>query len=389
MTIHVKYTLTEPQHSFIDSDKKFKLFFGGIGCGKSFIAWMAMFKHCVNNPGSLNVIVTPSYSNIKNVIYVIMDQIIPPQFIRSTNLSDKEVTFTNGSRIIFKSAADERAIGKLRGLTISAFWIDEATLLPDLIWPILVGRMRQPGMEYMGLVTSNPHKNWVYKRFIENGLNDDYFLLKDIPTETNTHLPQEYIDTLNAEYSGAWAKQELGGQFVDFEGLVYNFVTDELTQDKFTETLYGLDWGWTDPCAIVVIKKYEGRFYVTSEHYETGMNNQSIASELKAMYQIHGKGPVFCDPSAPATISYLGDRGIDARAAVNKREDGIRITSNMVNHNLFVSASCVNTLEEGSGYVFAKGAGKTSGTCHLMDALRYACMGTQTKRDVNRFTVFG
>lgn len=385
----INYKLTDVQTQFLESNKKFKLMFGGVGSGKSYIAMLNMIIHALQNPKSLSVVIFPNHSSVKNVGYVLLEEICPKQLIQSINLSDRDVRFTNGSRILFRSGFDEGNIQKLRGLSISAFWIDEVTLMPESVWSVLVGRLRQYNMQYLGLATSNPKRGWVYKKFILNDLSDEYLLLKDISTMSNTFLPQEYIETLKSEYKGAYYNQEILGQFVAFQGLVYDFKIKEIPEYKHSEVYYGFDVGFTDPVAIVVIKKIGNKYYVIDEVYKTHLTNDDIIIEFNKLMSIHGEGKVFADPSAPATIETLKRAGIKIVPAKNARGDGIRVTSNMVNSNLFVSINCENLITEGFDYVFDGSDSKTLGTDHLMDALRYACFGLHEKTNTSRFTITG
>ena len=385
----LNFNLTDVQTNFLSSDKKFKLMFGGVGSGKSYVATLNIVIHALRNPGSLSVIVMPNHSAIKNVAYVLFEELCPKQLIKSINLSDRDIKLTNGSRIIFRSGHDESGIQKLRGISISAFWVDEISLLPESVWDVLVGRLRQYNMPYLGIATSNPRRNWTYHKFILKDLSNEYLLLKDIATTTNTFLPQEYVDTLKQEYTGAHYNQELLGQFVAFEGLVYDFKIKELPEYKNSEVFYGFDVGWTDPMAIVVVKKIGTEYYVVDELYKTHLTNDDVIIEFKKLMSKWGEGKVFCDPSAPGTIETLKRAGIKIVAAKNKREDGIRVTSNMVNSNLFISITCENLITEGQDYVFNDSDSKTLGTDHLCDALRYVCFGLNEKTNVNRFTITG
>ena len=363
--------------------------FGGVGSGKSYIAMLNIIIHALQNSGSLSVVVMPNHSSIKNVAYVLLEELCPKQLIQSVNLSDRDVKLTNGSRIIFRSGHDESGIQKLRGISISAFWVDEVSLLPESVWDVLVGRLRQYNMPYLGIATSNPRKNWTYKKFILGDLSKEYLLLKDITTMSNTYLPQEYIDTLKNEYTGAHYNQEILGQFVSFEGLVYDFKIKETPEHKNSEVYYGFDVGWTDPMAIIVVKKIASEYYVVDEIYKTHLTNDDVIIEFKELMSKWGEGKVFCDPSAPGTIETLKRAGIKIVAAKNKREDGIRVTSNMVNSNLYISEKCENLLTEGQDYVFNDSDSKTLGTDHLCDALRYVCFGLNDKPNSNRFLITG
>jgi len=124
--------------------------------------------------------------------------------------SDNRVIMMNGTEIMFRSCSDPDA---LRGPNLSAFWLDEAAMMKEMVWDLMIGRLRlEPGL---GFCTTTPRgKNWLYKLFVRDA-TEDYDMVQ-CSSASNTYLPPYFIDALEAKYSGHWLKQELGGLFVEF-----------------------------------------------------------------------------------------------------------------------------------------------------------------------------
>ena len=76
-------------------------------------------------------------------------------------------------------------------------------------------------MPLVGWITTTPKGfNWIHKRFVDT--EDKNFFYVTSSSRQNIHLPEDYVDTLEGEYAGKFARQEIEGEFVKFEGLVYD-----------------------------------------------------------------------------------------------------------------------------------------------------------------------
>jgi phage terminase large subunit-like protein len=149
------WELSEPQFDFFTDSSKFKAFLSARGAGKTSVGWMNCLRFSAEFPGSRGVIVAPSFPLIDDVILPEMDAWIPKEFILRDNRFKHNLFFDNGSVIMFRSADNMRHIQRLRGLSISWFWIDEATLTPQVLWDVLLGGLRQKGFKPVG----SPLKN--------------------------------------------------------------------------------------------------------------------------------------------------------------------------------------------------------------------------------------
>ena len=93
---------------------------------------------------------------------------------------------------------------------------------------------------------------------------------------------------------------------------------------QFVSVRVGIDFGFTNPTAIVVIAKdHDGRRYIIEEHYETQMHESDIVkkvAEIKKKYgQLYQGGTA--DSSEPDKCAALRPYGV---LAVYKGKDSIR-----------------------------------------------------------------
>lgn len=383
--VNLNWTLTDPQHKFISSDAKYRLFSGGIGSGKSATGWIATVIHVLNNPGCFGAVVVPTYPMLRDVILREMYKWLKPEMIKGEyNETKKELTLINGSTIIFRTADNPRSIERLRGPTMSWFWIDEITLLTKTVFDIMIGRLRQPGYELRGWMTGTPKMNWVYDHFIKNEM-PDCFVIKDISTHSNIFNPKGYVESLEKLYTGNFYEQEILGKFVSFEGLIfhiepYQIITDiqlkSLTNNTFYNIVYGVDFGFRNPSAISVIGEHGGRFYLLDEFYQRNVHDDELIGILQNKMDYWGVGKVVCDPSAPASIDKFRREGIDAVKANNDVQSGIRRVSSLIDtKRFFVCDRCQNFLNEVNSYSWDDKKTKEQPiklNDHMCDAVRYS-----------------
>lgn len=394
-TQKIRWTPTKPQAEIIHSVAKFRVFLGGIGSGKTALGCMNMILQA-QQYGSVGIVVVPTYPMMRDVVWREMWRWIPEENVVNFDMTKHELVLHGDSVILFRSADNPRQIERLRGLSVTYWWIDECTLMPKLIFDILVGRLRQPKMKYSGLLTGTPKMNWVYDTFVnpETCLKgEECFVLKEIPTFSNIYLPDEYIKTLQKQYTGQFFEQEVLGRFVSFEGVIYDLKPAsviEIPKTKFSKIMYGIDFGFKNPSAIIVIGEHQGKYYVIDEFYQRRVTDDELIDIIKSKQDIHGTGRVYCDPSAPASIEKMRREGIQSEKANNDVLGGIRQVRTLLDSGkLFVSTHCQNLINEFRSYVWNDNEKKEQPVKindHALDALRYICISLGLCTDTSRFS---
>lgn len=208
MRIRVRHAVTPAQKAFLEDPAPFRAFVGGVGSGKSRAGALAMLQM---PPCSIGMVVSATYRHLK-------DNTLPPTlticrtFISRFNKQDFEIELENGTTILFRSADNPDS---LRGPNIGWFWLDEAALVDEEVWDIMIGRLRLPPMR--AWITTTPKgQNWVYRLFVKSG--DPDYSLHRCRTEENIFVPPVFAERLRKKYSSAFARQELDGEFISLEG---------------------------------------------------------------------------------------------------------------------------------------------------------------------------
>lgn len=383
------------QKQFHESKRKFRAFVGGIGSGKTIAGVIETITFCINNPGCLFAIAAPTYTMLRDVDLRTFFEYCPKELILSYNSSDNIIKLVNGSEILCRSCEDLRTIERLRGLNLAGFWIDEGAMVPYMAWKVLLGRLRQVGYTLKAWVTTSPRGfNWIWSEFVEK--KDDNYTLIPCSSRENPYLSKEYVDDLERSYTGVFARQEIEGQFVGFEGCVYEFdrkihvqMISANPNKYFNKYIAGVDWGYTNPSVIVVMGvDSDDRLYIVEEFYKSKIlidDLVGVANQLKTKYNIQ---TFYCDPSEPQFIVKFRMEGLNAVKGNNEVVAGINEVNNRLKvrgddkPRLFVDEWCTNTIVEFENYRYPESKDLKEVKeepvklyDHAMDAVRYACMG--------------
>lgn len=395
-TIKVAYKPNVPQKKFadlIEGGKKITLFIGGRQGGKTHAGAREALKQIYKygRKPSIGWIVSPTYP---------MSLVIERAF-------EEAAGFFEQGGLILKKLAGQRAYllhppkgstepfrveiktaenpDRLRGAGLGFIWMDEAAMMSEDVYQILLGCiLATKGIIFM---TSTPRgRNWFYKLYVECETNSMIGAVRSKSVD-NVHLGKDELALMRGRLSEDFARQELDAEFVSFDGLVYKgfnwtkHVIPPLMQfPKDAEMIAGIDNGYGDPFAHLWIVKHDEKYYVVDEYYEKGRPLDSVANSIKSSpwdkYVIRR----WHDPSGAQERADLLDRhGIGTYPARNDIVGGINEVEKLFEQNrIYITQNCIHTLAEITQYHFKQRDQLNSGEepvdafNHAMDALRYA-----------------
>lgn len=392
MNIH----LAPHQQAFALSDARFTALVAGVGSGKSHAGCVRALLAAGGQLGSrrirtpnLGVITAPTYPMLRDATLRTFLEIAEPAIARY-NKSEMLLELTNGSEIIFRSTD---APDRLRGPSVSWWYGDEAALYPPNVWQIMIGRLRQFGMAGRAWITTTPRgRNWVWQRFVQNATTD-YHIVR-AATHDNPFLDTEFITALEADYVGDFARQELLGEFVAFEGLVYpefqrerHTFTHPIDLTAYQRIIAGVDWGFNNPGVILLLGvTHDDHLDLIAEHYERRRPLADWVTTAQQLHDLYTIDALYCDPSQPDYIRAFTAAGLPAHKADNTVDLGIqRVRQALITRadgrpRLMIAHSAVHTISEFEQYQWASNPHglrdqPLKANDHAMDALRYALMG--------------
>lgn len=353
---------------------------GGIGSGKSYAGCVKALLRASERK-TLGMVTAPTYGMLRDAtLRTFME--LARDFVTDFYKSEMLVTLVNGSEILFRSADNP---DRLRGPSLHWWMGDEAAMYDRAVWPIMIGRLRADGQAGDAFVATTPRgRNWLYERQGE-------IRLFRARTRDNPYLDPEFVRSLEASYTGQFAAQELDGEFVAFEGLVYQeFDRARHIQPQagpFVRYVAGVDEGYTNPAVILVAGvDGDGRVHLVEEFYQRRVLQADVVAEAARLRREYRIEDFIIDPSAAGLSADFKRQGLPVRPAKNDVMPGIQAvkaalaTAGDGRPRLTLSPSCANTVAEMESYAWKEH--RTAGfrdepekvNDHALDALRYILM---------------
>ena len=302
----------------------------------------------------------------------------------SINESRLEIRLVNGSSIALRGW---EAIETLRGQRFDMIVLDEVAMMRNF-WGQWQEVIRPTLTDTKGeaLFISTPKGfNHFYDLYNLESKDEDYKSFH-FTTNDNPHIPPEEIEKAQKELTEDRFAQEYLADFRKSEGLVYKefnrarHVFRKEEGKTMVKTFGGVDFGYTNPCAAITVKKDRFAVYwVTDEWYKTGQTDAQIADYVQALKW----DECYPDPESPAAIEELRKRGVNTREVVKNKDsikNGISVVRELFNTNrLRIHESCRNLIWELETYHYPNSKpdkneeeNPVKEDDHALDALRYA-----------------
>lgn len=363
----IQIRLTEKQDDFVFDPARFVAFIGGVGSGKTTAGAARAVRFMLTNPGRLGLIVAPTYPMLRDATLRTLMAMLGD----AAQLHKAEMRLSAfGAEALLRSADKP---DRLRGPNCAWAWIDEAALCPPGTWEIVLGRIRVG--EGSVWVTSTPRGkgNWLYRVI-------SMMSVHRATTADNPFLPAEFVRALQEAYDPEFLRQEFFGEFIALEGLVFDrfdrsrHVAEPPSRAGW-RLVAGLDFGYTNPTALVVVGlDRDDVAWVLEEFYHRRLTLSDVASALKSILRLYRVEAIYCDPSDPGAAEELRRHGIPAQPAKPRPVlEGIReIQARFANDRLFIAPRCAHLIAELETYAWARDGVPLKANDHAIDALRYA-----------------
>ena len=211
------------QHDFLTCADRYSVYIGGRGAGKTFAG--ALKAGIEAQKGTTGLVIAPTYTMLKDSTFATIVKVLG-ETIADYNRSDMRITLRNGSIILGRSADNP---DRLRGLNAAWLWMDEARDMTRDTWLIAIATLREGSGR--AWITTTPHGfDWIYDTFV-TGNAGAIFRAR---MADNPYLPKEFVENMQREYgdSGAFAAQELSGEFVTLGGGLFDVSKIEVVEQS-------------------------------------------------------------------------------------------------------------------------------------------------------------
>ena len=265
------------QKLFLADHHRYLAFGGSRGGGKSWSVRVKAWLLAMRWPGIIIIIIRRSYPELYANHIKPFKRMLPRE-IYKYNDSKKEITFTNGSQIIFKYCSNEKDLDNFQGTECDIMFIDEATQFTEEQFKILnacvrgvTDREREDIFPKRTYLTCNPGgvgHQWVKRLFIdriylENEDPNEYAFIQSGVRDNKILMEQqpEYIKQLEAlppKLREAWLEGSwdifFGQFFEDFMDKPEHYTDRQWTHviEPFNipdgwKIYRSFDWGYAKP----------------------------------------------------------------------------------------------------------------------------------------------
>jgi len=362
---------------------KFKTQFGivcaGKQSGKTFLGvyWAGSKLH--EFPKGVGLILAPTYKILQSSTLRKFFSEFPP-YKKYYKEQKQEIVFSPDLTVFCRSADNPLSF---EGITANWIWADEIGMFSRLAWITMRGRVAMTGGQVLGTTTAY-NLGWLYKDYYipwRDGL-DKSLSFFEWESVANPKFPKIFFEQERMRLSKEEFDRMYRGKFTKMTGLVYDLKPSQIIPpdpkiiNGADKIIYGIDWGFKNPAAILVLAHYNFDWYVIDEWKSAGKTTKEIIQQLKDFIQKYRKGSYYPDPAEPDRILEMEMEGlISGKVSKNIRAGVSHVNQFIKSNHLFVFNTCSFFLDEINTYHYpsddsAELPVKTND--HLMDCLRYA-----------------
>ena len=178
------------QAEYLDSTARFPCFVGGIGTGKTYMLLLKIWKFCNDYPNSLALISRKEYTDLRDSTLKDFER-----YFQVSIDANKEFAFKNGSKIMFRHAAE---LNVLKNINLSIAGIEQAEEFEnDEQFTFLRDRLRRDNapIQQLCLVANANGHNWIWKKWISQPA-EGYEVVTATTWDNKDNLPAAFLKDL-------------------------------------------------------------------------------------------------------------------------------------------------------------------------------------------------
>lgn len=254
------------------------------------------------------------------------------------NKTDQVYRFVD-SYIEFFGAEDG---GKVRGPGRNILYVNEANLISYDTYKQMALRTT----DYI-FIDFNPadEYSWVYEEADKPG---NLLIHSTYKNNLSNLTPEQIaeIESLKDADENLWKVYGLGLRGTSSE-TIYTHWKECDSFPVCDRVVYGLDFGFIHPSALVKVGELDGKIYVEELLYQSGLTNPELAYLIKSQAGLNRASTLYCDYARPEAIEEIRKMGLNAKDANKAVWDGIK---SVKSRPLYITRNSVNLLKEIKSY---------------------------------------
>ena len=303
-----------------DNGVRFLVNQGGSRSSKTYSLCQLIIVYCLKNPDKVVSIVRKTFPALRATVMRDFFEIMKDLNLyekANHNMSENIYKFPNGSMVEFFSVDDEQ---KIRGRKRDIGWCNEANEL----W---FEDFQQLNMRTEGklIFDYNPSESasWLYE------LPKDESILIKSTYKDNPFLPESIkrqIEDLKRTDEALYQIYALGEKAISKSNIYSGWTFTREKPERFQSYVYGLDFGYNHPTALVKIYWHEKDIFIESVIYESYLTTSQLIERFEQL-KIQKTDDILADHARPEIIAELQIAGYNvsnANKAVKKGIDNVK-----------------------------------------------------------------
>jgi phage terminase large subunit len=299
-----------------NSNVRFIINQGGSRSSKTYSLCQLIIVYCLQNPNKVVSIVRKTFPALRATVMRDFFEIMKDLEIyekANHNMSENIYRFPNGSIVEFFSVDDEQ---KIRGRKRDIGWCNEANEL----WFEDFQQLNMRTEEKL-IFDYNPSdsSSWLYKLppeesvLIKSTYRDNPFLPESIKRQ---------IEDLKRTDEALYQIYALGEKAISKSNIYNNWTFLGRKPQRFQSYVYGLDFGYNHPTALIRVYWSDGDIWIEPVIYESYLTTSELIEKFKQL-EIEKTVDILADYSRPEIIAELQNAGYNVNNANKSVKMGI------------------------------------------------------------------
>lgn len=306
----------EKNYKAISGDKRFIINEGGSRSSKTYSLCQLMIIYCLQNNNKVVSVIRKTFpalraTVLRDFIEILKDIGLYKQ--EAHNKSEHIYTFANGSMIEFFSVDDEQ---KIRGRKRDIAWCNEAN---ELYFDDFTQLNMRTESKLIFDYNPSDSVSWLYE------LPKDESILIKSTYRDNPFLPESIklqIEDLKRTDEALYQIYALGEKAISKSNIYSNWSFVAHRPSKFVKYVYGLDFGYNHPTALIRVYYCDNDIYIEPVIYESYLTTTMLIEKL-ATLNIEQTVTILADYSRPEIIQEMNIAGYDVQNANKVVKKGI------------------------------------------------------------------
>jgi phage terminase large subunit len=299
-----------------DKGVRFVINEGGSRSSKTYSLCQMVIVYCLQNHGKVVSIIRKTFPALRATVMRDFFEILKDLDIYSSerhNKSEHIYTFENGSIVEFFSVDDEQ---KIRGRKRDLAWCNEAN---ELFYDDFTQLNMRTENKLIFDYNPSESSSWLYEL-----PKDESTLIKSTYRD-NPFLPEsikKQIEDLKRTDESLYQIYALGEKAISKSNIYSNWNFINHRPSRFVNFVYGLDFGYNHPTALVRVYYCDNDIFIEKVIYESYLTTTNLIDKMNVL-GIEKHVTILADYSRPEIIAEMNNAGFDVQNANKVVKKGI------------------------------------------------------------------